>query len=532
MWAKRSPMPESVGGWRWQRCRVKVDGTKWNGMLAKNAESGDAQCNFDAFRPHLQAQWADCPGCPKCEKTGGYVLRRGSGRCTTAHEYIFLFAKTNRYFWDGEASKEKAIGGTPGNKTAGKNHEGYEAGELDHRYCGLWRTAAVTERNPRSVWTLSSEPTSVRHFATYPSELVRRCLASSPAAGGVCAECGAPFAPVVEPTPETKAAQEAARNGQDWYARGYDNTQKMGRNKGGVKAESGYCSVNIVHGYRPTCGCNVMDYACQSCGFVLEYKHEQDQTTDLQAVRHTLRTDQGKAAVLLPQVLLPVGAKIARQELRALRTTVSSEGISGQVLQQDMRLSLECYSQEKLQGEDDNNKGVCSCENEGPSQCFRRLCNGAQAGNGKATGEAASEHGGSASQEWDKDRQQTGQSSCDGQKATRLIPQAYVYCDLSSLPASIQYERACPCCGKTLTNKPSRGLPTILDCFSGTGTTGQTARHLGCKYIGIDLNPEYQEYAKVRIFEPPRWWLRQQAKAGRVVKVRREPMTLFGGATC
>lgn len=39
---------------------------------------------------------------------------------------------------------------------------------------------------------------------------------------------------------------------------------------------------------------------------------------------------------------------------------------------------------------------------------------------------------------------------------------------------------------------------TVLDTFSGSGTTGDAARQLGRKYIGIDLNPAYHDLAKDR----------------------------------
>lgn len=39
---------------------------------------------------------------------------------------------------------------------------------------------------------------------------------------------------------------------------------------------------------------------------------------------------------------------------------------------------------------------------------------------------------------------------------------------------------------------------TVLDPFSGSGTTGAAARQLGRKYVGIDLNPEYHDLAKGR----------------------------------
>lgn len=39
---------------------------------------------------------------------------------------------------------------------------------------------------------------------------------------------------------------------------------------------------------------------------------------------------------------------------------------------------------------------------------------------------------------------------------------------------------------------------TVLDAFSGSGTTGAAARQLGRRYIGIDLNPAYHDLARDR----------------------------------
>lgn len=45
----------------------------------------------------------------------------------------------------------------------------------------------------------------------------------------------------------------------------------------------------------------------------------------------------------------------------------------------------------------------------------------------------------------------------------------------------------------------SRPGDTILDPFSGSGTTGVVAIRHGRSYIGIDLNPQYNEMARTRI---------------------------------
>ena len=44
----------------------------------------------------------------------------------------------------------------------------------------------------------------------------------------------------------------------------------------------------------------------------------------------------------------------------------------------------------------------------------------------------------------------------------------------------------------------SRSGDTVLDPFFGSGTTGQVAEQLGRKWIGIELNPDYEPLAKAR----------------------------------
>jgi site-specific DNA-methyltransferase (cytosine-N4-specific) len=43
---------------------------------------------------------------------------------------------------------------------------------------------------------------------------------------------------------------------------------------------------------------------------------------------------------------------------------------------------------------------------------------------------------------------------------------------------------------------------TVLDPFSGSGTTGEAARMLGRRYVGIDLNPAYHDLAVKRFAQP------------------------------
>ena len=66
-------------------------------------------------------------------------------RFTVAHEYLFLFSKSEHYFFDQESIKERT---TDGN--------------------GL--------KNKRSVWSINTEPCTDAHFAVFPKGLVRPCI--------------------------------------------------------------------------------------------------------------------------------------------------------------------------------------------------------------------------------------------------------------------------------------------------------------------------------------------------------------------
>jgi site-specific DNA-methyltransferase (cytosine-N4-specific) len=69
-------------------------------------------------------------------------------RPTRAHEYIFLFSKSEHYFYCADAIKEPA--------TSSNGHSGL--------------------RNRRSVWNINTEPFPEAHFATFPPSLVRPAI--------------------------------------------------------------------------------------------------------------------------------------------------------------------------------------------------------------------------------------------------------------------------------------------------------------------------------------------------------------------
>jgi DNA modification methylase len=173
-------------------------------------------------------------------------------RPTKAHEYVFLLSKAARYFYDADAvreanlpaSIERAKGGYVG--TEYRNANSVEA----HHGKGFMRSApgeAATlnpaGRNLRSVWTIATAPYPGAHFATFPPKLVEPCVKAGTSERGVCPDCGAPWARVVE------------REGGERYATGKSATKN---GAGLATAFSGYTDGSsaptfTTTGWRPTC---------------------------------------------------------------------------------------------------------------------------------------------------------------------------------------------------------------------------------------------------------------------------------------
>lgn len=104
-------------------------------------------------------------------------------RPTSAWEPIFLLSKSAKYFYDADAVRESSQPESIARMKRewnGEQDRGWPAGEQNHlsSYFGTDRAVAQAEagRNQRNVWTLSPEPFPEAHFATFPTEIPRRCV--------------------------------------------------------------------------------------------------------------------------------------------------------------------------------------------------------------------------------------------------------------------------------------------------------------------------------------------------------------------
>lgn len=77
--------------------------------------------------------------------------------------------------------------------------------------------APTTTRNQRNVWHLGPEPYSEAHFATFPSEIPRRAIKAGTSERGCCPACGAPWRRIVEKTQikRERPNDYVKRDGQD-----------------------------------------------------------------------------------------------------------------------------------------------------------------------------------------------------------------------------------------------------------------------------------------------------------------------------
>ena len=182
----------------------KGDETAHRGRLAQVPDGKNPNATIAKYQPHRNAgaiglKHKDLVGIPWrvafALQADGWYLRQDiiwakpnpmpesvTDRCTKAHEYLFLLAKSQRYYFDAIAIAEPTI-------TQDGNIRDRETTRLNNtpgrkRMEGL-TTNNYKTRNKRSVWTISTQPYSEAHFATFPPALIEPCILAGCPAGGV-----------------------------------------------------------------------------------------------------------------------------------------------------------------------------------------------------------------------------------------------------------------------------------------------------------------------------------------------------------
>jgi DNA modification methylase len=122
-------------------------------------------------------------------------------RTCPSHEYLFMFAKSPRYYYDNDAieepisesSRARYAQSTLETQTGGFKQEVYESGITGARansrrpaeiIKALAASGKVT-RKKRSVWSLPVQGFDQAHFATFPPDLIEPCIRAGCPSGGM-----------------------------------------------------------------------------------------------------------------------------------------------------------------------------------------------------------------------------------------------------------------------------------------------------------------------------------------------------------
>lgn len=126
-------------------------------------------------------------------------------RPTKAHEYLFLLAKSERYYFDQEAVAERSIhAGEIRTNNGGKNANMGKFGQTRTGFIGDVLVAPT--RNIRTVWTIPTSPYPEAHFATFPPKLIEPCIKAG------CPEGGTVLDPFLGSGTTAEVARKLGRN--------------------------------------------------------------------------------------------------------------------------------------------------------------------------------------------------------------------------------------------------------------------------------------------------------------------------------
>jgi hypothetical protein len=136
--------------------------------------------------------------------TGGSVMPESvTDRCTKAHEYVFLLAKSPRYFWDAQAIAEPASNDSGWAKQRSLGVNTWEYNNTAERIENTGQriessTLGGATRNPRDVWVIGTQANKLAHFAMMPEKLAEKCILAG--------------------TSEKADALSVARLGSEWWS--------------------------------------------------------------------------------------------------------------------------------------------------------------------------------------------------------------------------------------------------------------------------------------------------------------------------
>jgi DNA modification methylase len=184
-------------------------------------------------------------------------------RPTKSHEYIFMFTKSQSYFYDMDAIREPHAEDSLARMERGRASEHKWAnGPGDQTLANhLEQACHPAGKNKRSVWEITVKGFKGGHFACMPEEIPRICISASSSEKGSCPKCYAPWERVVEQGPSHYSELKGDRSWREMDSEGLKRGVIIREGEGGqTRTERG--TVPSLHaaprtelGWVPTCEC-------------------------------------------------------------------------------------------------------------------------------------------------------------------------------------------------------------------------------------------------------------------------------------
>jgi DNA modification methylase len=191
---------------------LRADGTLWLNISDTYCGTGSKKKQVPSNRHAPGCKPKDLIGVPWMLafrlRDGGWYLRNAAvwekvnpmpecvgDRLTRSYEFVFLLAKSKRYFFDAAAIAEPVAASTITRMRAARGGAGkYSDGVPGQAPQGINRPRAAGSvpdelmpvyRNKRDVWHINTVPYSGAHFATFPPKLAETCILAGCPKGGV-----------------------------------------------------------------------------------------------------------------------------------------------------------------------------------------------------------------------------------------------------------------------------------------------------------------------------------------------------------
>lgn len=114
-------------------------------------------------------------------------------RFSKKYEYIFMFTKQEKYYFDLDSVREKCppLNRWGGNKLVAKGQSEWDKGTGQITYRDRDMQPNDGMKNPGDLWNIPTRPSSEKHYAMWPERLVERMVKCSTKAGDIVLD---PFA--------------------------------------------------------------------------------------------------------------------------------------------------------------------------------------------------------------------------------------------------------------------------------------------------------------------------------------------------